>query len=582
MMKKVLISVILVFACLNSTVLHAYNLDETRIIYDKFYTNLSKKVPDDTKKIKSLEQLSRNIEASFKKTKNVKTLETLRHLRTLNNKKIIVLKSKLAIQKDKEEEQKVLANTEILEPSVALVKAPAWVQKLAKTYPYVSLNNGFEYSQDGKIYRISISKYYKIEDSRIQEFIDTKIPNAMIVWLPNGQYVLTAEYQKERKYSYEELKKLFVHTLSTKTPYILKDDGSYYGVKYEKYYFFEDTYGVYLSDLPKNGIDITKTLFIESDEGYRFASEFQNIRIVDKKIVDTVTNPNNFLEAVLDDNRFFPKNYDEILKNIQSDTLTLTKNLQTDEEKIYAIHKFVVERVEYYQNYGDGSKQIFSWVLTYQNKSWVCDGYTKLMLYMLSFAGIKDVEIKKWFAYDYVDFPNFWHAWVRVGNWYYDPTFDDPIGSVAKEKTIFSYYKMPRELLYVNRFDGLDIPSDLKNMSLEQRKQRVLENMYGVFEKYKDYAVMNKVKNRMFLWAGSKDVITVETLIKNMKISRVKNFTLDDGRRIAGIRFYPVTQSTLESLLNDPNTDFSKMTLLQWELSDGKTEYRLAYEIQFH
>ena len=77
-------------------------------------------------------------------------------------------------------------------------------------------------------------------------------------------------------------------------------------------------------------------------------------------------------------------------------------------------------------------------------------------------------------------------------------------------------------------------------------------------------------------------MITVETVVQKMKVAYVKNFTLSDGRKIAGIRFYPLTQPILDTLLSDPNTDFSKMTLLQWELSDGKTEYRLAYEIQFH
>jgi hypothetical protein len=88
---------------------------------------------------------------------------------------------------------------------------------------------------------------------------------------------------------------------------------------------------------------------------------------------------------------------------------------------------------------------------------------------------------------------------VRIGNDYYDPTFDDPIGGKDFDKKDFLYFKLPRELIYTNRFDGLDIPKNLESLSLEERKQLVLDNMYALYEKYSSYALMKKIKNRMDL-----------------------------------------------------------------------------------
>jgi hypothetical protein len=53
--------------------------------------------------------------------------------------------------------------------------------------------------------------------------------------------------------------------------------------------------------------------------------------------------------------------------------------------------------------------------------------------------------------------------------------------------------------MYINRFDGLVIPENYKNISLYERKNLVVKNMYNLYEKYKDYPLMNKIKNKIFL-----------------------------------------------------------------------------------
>ena len=57
---------------------------------------------------------------------------------------------------------------------------------------------------------------------------------------------------------------------------------------------------------------------------------------------------------------------------------------------------------------------------------------------MLSLAGIHDVEVIAGHVIDAADFPQIGHAWIRIGDKYYDPTFDDPVGS-TQTKTQENY-----------------------------------------------------------------------------------------------------------------------------------------------
>jgi hypothetical protein len=51
----------------------------------------------------------------------------------------------------------------------------------------------------------------------------------------------------------------------------------------------------------------------------------------------------------------------------------------------------------------------------------------------------------------------------------------------------------------MNRFDGIVIPENLKNMSLIQRKNLVAQNMYKIYDKYRSYPLLHTVRNKIFL-----------------------------------------------------------------------------------
>jgi hypothetical protein len=162
MLKKIFLTLIICSSFFIPNALQAYTLEETRVIYDKFYSNVEKKIKDDSKKIKTLEKLSLQLSSAEKKTKSAKNKELLKNLKTLNNKKIIILKSKIAITKAREEEAKVLANTQIVEAPKLDTSSPDYVQKLAKIYPYYVLNNAFEFAQNGETFRFNVTKYFKL------------------------------------------------------------------------------------------------------------------------------------------------------------------------------------------------------------------------------------------------------------------------------------------------------------------------------------------------------------------------------------------------------------------------------------
>jgi len=284
---------------------------------------------------------------------------------------------------------------------------------------------------------------------------------------------------------------------------------------------------------------------------------------------------------LLDDNRFYVWDYEEILTKINNETLKLTTNLNTDEEKIKAIYDWIIKNIDYYKNYSDWNKSVFSWILTFENKTWVCDWYTKLFSYMLSFAGVNDVEIIRWYAIDSLDFPSFWHAWIRIWENYYDPTFDDPIWGDSED--LYMYYSIPKELISSNRFEWFIISEDLKNKSLNEREKIVLKNMHTLYKDYQDYTLMSKIKNRIFLWLDYSDNLTIDKLSKSMKFYTVSNNSyMDDDLKLYNIKslnYYAVTDENIEKILLSLNYDISNKILFKWYDKDWKISYRLAYNI---
>lgn len=538
-------------------------------MYDTFYLKIERNVKDTTKVITQLESLDKKIQIAILRTKNTQKQALLTELQSLNKSKINLLK----INKIKQSiELNVFSST-------------PFIQELTQAgYKTLIIDDNYEYKDNGSTYRFNFKKYYPVDSTSYDYFIRNRMTNAYILRY-NGSFVITNDFEIEKKYTYEELFSLFKNKVDYKNSYTLENN-DYYTYKYNYYVFFEKNDGVYLSDLSGNKIDVNKTLIAKNIDGkYFFSNDYKKIRLVGKSLVSGVANQQEFFYNVLDDNRNIEWNYDETLTNLRAITQDLIKDKKSQEEKIKVIYKRVIDNIEYYRNYSDGNKQVFSWIHTFKNKTGVCDGYTKIFSYMLSFAWIQDVEIKRWYAFDSQDFPNFGHAWVRIGNYYYDPTFDDPLGSTQTDNQIFMYYKLPHDLMYTNRFDGIVIPANYQWLSLEKRKQLALKNMYDVYNTYKDYWVMSKVKNRLALWINYDEKINLATLMQKVDFYEVDNYVFYDKfwvkYSIAGLNYYVLDDAKLETILFDTKVDLTQARFFKWYTKEWNLEYRLAYNLKY-
>jgi hypothetical protein len=107
------------------------------------------------------------------------------------------------------------------------------------------------------------------------------------------------------------------------------------------------------------------------------------------------------------------------------------------------------------------------------------------MEYLLWLSGFADVEFMPGDVIDSVDFPKIGHAWIRIDNKYYDPTFDDPVGAAENKKPEnYKYFGLSRDLFYTNRYDLGTTPAKLKTESIEFRKSQVQQNLAQVAKKY--------------------------------------------------------------------------------------------------
>lgn len=125
-----------------------------------------------------------------------------------------------------------------------------------------------------------------------------------------------------------------------------------------------------------------------------------------------------------------------------------------EEEKVKAIHDWVVLNVEYDQTYQKHS----AYDALYEEKETVCQGYTLLVIRML-----REVNINSKFVFGQTSGGS--HSWNLVyvcGNWYQlDATFDDPITNPADPDFIrWDYYLISDSQMSADRtWETSDYPA---------------------------------------------------------------------------------------------------------------------------
>ena len=442
------------------------------------------------------------------------------------------------------------------------------------------LNEKNEYVIDWWIKKINFTSYYKLNSWNYDQF---KNKSWIVIYSKNLWYGFVENYNIENKIPYSLWNTVLKWFFSDNKKFLLWNDWYYYSYNFNSFSSINDNYWFYLSTLKRLWFNKNTLLYIDKNNKFNFVLNYKKNKLINKDFLNDIWNKWLFLNILSDDYRYLNKNYLVDLINIKHLTKKITKGLN-DKEKIKVIYWWILKNIDYTSWYTLTDYRIFSWLETYKNKNWVCSGYVKLMTYMLLFSWINNVEDIWWYVIDAPDFPNIWHAWLRIGDRYYDPTFDDPIW-LSKTKNIeeYKYFGLPRDLFYANRYDYKDIPDNIKNASLDTRKHIIFNNLYKLAPKYINswYLLLKPFIFRIKHWIWPKYKLTINDFKKYLNYYVVDDYKFYNKKwelkRITNISYYPVNDENIEKDIDNIfNYNLNWLYLFKWKLWNGNYEYRLT------
>lgn len=341
-------------------------------------------------------------------------------------------------------------------------------------------------------------------------------------------------------------------------------------------------------DLNYNGISPEDDLvFITSNNTLWFVKDFTKVKLVSDNIIYWIPNKFNFLQEIKDDKKYIQIDTDVDFKSIKKQSKEITQWLYKKEDKIAAIYNHVLENINYTQPIVLEHKEIFSWIETYKNSDWVCEGYVKYFQYLLQFAWIQDVQSIRGYVIDAQDYPNIGHAWTRIGDYYYDSTFDDPLGQTkTRIQEDYIFYKLPKDLFYTNRYDYWKSNETLEKAPLNFRKQYIRKQLVNVYQKYKnsDYNIIKDIRFRDETNIDYYKEIDLSLLKEAIWFIKVKDFNFtQDGKdkKITNLNFYTLNDAKdIDIILKQLQYNLEGYQLLEWEEVSGEINYRLWFNIK--
>ena len=460
-----------------------------------------------------------------------------------------------------------------------------------KWFTNFSKNIDKKYNHDKKII------YFKWFNDKLNYLLWVKKFNEPQKKLINDLIKLSNEYSfKEIKKEKEKSSKIILktnslintfNTFSYNEDHIFLENWIWYTYKFDWHLTFPKWVEVKKSDLSFNKITPSKSLvFLKEDNTLWFVNDYKKIKLISDSIIYWIPWKYNFLKEIKDDKKKIVQETDKVFQSLKEKTIELTK-WKTKEEKIKTIYNYILSNVKYTDNFTLQDWRIFSWVETYTNKDWVCEWYVKMFLYMLNFANINNSEVIRWYVIDAQDFPKVWHAWLRIWNRYYDPTFDDPIWQTETKKyTDYKYYNLPKDLFYTNRYDFDKIPEVLKTKNLEFRKEIIVKNTLPLISKYKKswYNILKPYIWKEKHWIKLDKKLDINDLKKITHYHTVENFKFTRNWTkvsIKSLQYYKITDSWVDDLMEQINYNLNWYYLFKWKLENWDYEYRVGYNVKF-
>ena len=440
----------------------------------------------------------------------------------------------------------------------------------------------FEFLENNKIKRIIFTSYYEITEDNYNLYYSKN----WYILNYNWKYWFIENYEIEDKIPYSESYNLFKWAITNSWTTYYKNNSNYYYYKFQNFSYIKDNYWFYIKNLNSIWLNQKEIILYKNWNDYTFISNFTEEPLINQDIIKNIQNKDLFLSYVMDDKKSLTHETDKYFLELKSITENLT-NWLTKEEKIKKIYNYILKNINYTNPIDLSKKQIFSWIDTYKNKDWVCEWYVKLMAYMLMFAWIEDIDVIRWFVINAPDFPKVWHAWLKIWDYYYDPTFDDPIWNTkAKEFDEYVYYKLPKDLFYTNRYNVSDLPEELKTKSQVELENIVNKNLFYLVSKYKD-SWYNLMRYTLMMYKNGlnyNDIINISTL-KNLittydvnwnDMSFYKNWVKIYIRQF---KYYRLEEKNIKDVLSTINYDLSNKSIFKWDLWNWIYEYRLVYEL---
>ncbi len=440
--------------------------------------------------------------------------------------------------------------------------------------------------------------YFKTLTKRLNDLLATRKFNENQIKLINDLIKLSNEYVfKKILYREENSNKQILNNSSLLNDFkyksfnknnIFLENWIWYTYIFKtSLYFDENNESINKATLTANKIYSNSSLvFIKDDWKYWFVNDYIKRKLIPDSIIYWIAWKYNFLAEVKDDKKILNQDTDAVFQILKDISIKLT-SWKTEKEKIKLIYNYVLSNIQYTDNPQLDQAKIFSWINTFANKDWVCEWYVKVFLYMLNFSNINDSKVIRWYVLDAKDFPKIGHAWIKIWDTYYDPTFDDPIWQTkTRVFSEYRYFWLPYDLFYTNRYNFEKIPSFLKSKSLEYREAFIKKRISSLIYKYKDswYHLLKPYLLRLkFNIDLSKD-LNIDDLKIIIPYYQVDNWKIQINwviKNITNINYYNVDNSNVEIILNQLDYKLDWYYLFYMKNDTWVYEYRLAYDVIF-
>lgn len=429
------------------------------------------------------------------------------------------------------------------------------------------------------------SKYnWKIDNNNSKLFFDLQKLNNEKIFILELENKEKINKQKIEKYSIFNNYNLF----SYNNDLLIKENWVWYTYTFSKKYYFENVENLNKESLIYNWLYDKNIIIYHDGTNVNFIKEYKKVKLVSDDIIYWFPDKYELLKNIRNNKMLDNSRDDDIyIKNLEIISRQLTKDIYKEEEKIKIIYDYILKNISYSSNFTMQDYEIFSWIETYINKSWVCEWYVELFNLMLWFNNIKS-EIVIWDVIDAADFPQIWHAWVKIWDYYYDITFDDPVwAEKTKKYEEYDYFKLPRDLFYTNRYDKWLTPESLKTETLEYRKNLIKTNLSKLTTKYKNnnYNLLKSFKFKENYNLDPIKKIKANDLISTIGYKEMKNYEIIinwEKKSVKNLNYIILEDDTIEVFLEQINYNLDWYMILKWFKDNWETQFIIANNITYH